>query len=187
VLVTALAARLPNLEADLPLAVERTNAPLLDAYWYLVAHLTAAGHAEAPDHPAYDRPLHTLVATPILWALGPTRTAAGLVGVVPGVLAVLLLLAARRALGPRVGALAGALSAGEQRDLEEACRTLAHLDDRGGAGALMAVLAAPAPSIDVKRTAAWALSRLAGTREAPLHPQFWARHFPKAAFEGSDS
>lgn len=115
VVLVALAARLPALEADPPLEVEETNAPLLDAYWYLVQpmRLAGLGVAAAERAPApYDRPLHTALAAPVLAATGARSWAPALVGVVPGVLSVLVAFeAVRRAAGLRRALLAGLLLA----------------------------------------------------------------------------
>ncbi len=80
--------------ADLPWEVERTNAPFLDAYWYLEA---GAGPADgslpgpAERARAYEVPVWTSLVRVWLTLLGPSHAAAALLAATLGVVSVALL------------------------------------------------------------------------------------------------
>ena len=82
-LVLSASTRLPFLEADHPLEVEGTNAPLLDAYWYLTRPLAVAEGRDYAVNPPHDRPLHNALALPVLVPLGVSHATIALVGVLP--------------------------------------------------------------------------------------------------------
>lgn len=108
VAAVAALARLPRLGADLPLDVETTNAPALDAFWYLQEAAARADGVLVEPAPAYDLAPWTLVARGWFAVFGGGYVQACALGAALGIATVILVFLAARPLGERA-ALGGAL------------------------------------------------------------------------------
>lgn len=113
VLILALAAlvRFPRLGADIPLAAEPTNAPSLDAFWYLEGASSRADGVRLEASPAYDLEPWVTVARGWFFVFGCGYEQACALGATVALLTILAVFLIARRLGDRVAISAGLLLA----------------------------------------------------------------------------